>query len=80
MLNSECSLQEKLKENKMATRIFKFKVKFSLTGILEVKATRPMEAEEIVGEMSDREIEHLAEYHLENMEVTNEPELIEETE
>ena len=62
----------------MKTKIFRFKVKFSLTGILEIEAAHSIEAEDIVKEMSDHEIEHLTEYRLENMQVDEVPELIEE--
>lgn len=60
----------------MKSKIFRFKVKFSLTGILEIEAAHSVEAEEIVVEMSDHEIEHLTDYRYEDLEVDEEPELI----
>lgn len=60
----------------MRSKIFRFKVKFFLTGILEIEAAHSVEAEEIVKEMSDHEIEHLTEYSFESMEVNEEPILI----
>lgn len=62
----------------MKIKIFRFKVKFTLTGILEIEAAHSVEAEEIVKEMSDHEIEYLTEYRYEDLEILEEPELIEE--
>lgn len=55
---------------------YKFKVKFSFFGELEIQALSSEEAEDAVKNMSDREIEHLSEYSFETMEVVEEPELI----
>ena len=60
----------------MRSKIFTFKVRFSLFGNLEIIAKNPEEAEDIIRNMSDREIEHLTEYSFENIEITEEPTLI----
>ena len=61
---------------KMRSRIFTFKVRFSLFGKLEIIAKSPEEAEDIIRNMSDHEIGHLTEYSFENIEIISEPELI----
>ena len=60
----------------MSSKIFKFIVRFSITGDLEIVAKSPGEAEDIIRNMSDREVEHLTEYSFENIEITEEPILI----
>jgi len=55
---------------------YKFLVKFSFTGELEIQAPSVEEAEDIVRNMSDREIEHLSEFDFANMIVDSEPEII----
>ena len=60
----------------MKTNYYRFLVKFSLVGELEIEARNSVDAEEIVKEMSDREIEHRSEYGFETMQVTEDPELI----
>ena len=62
----------------MKSKIFRFKVKFSLVGELEIEASNSVEAEDTVKNMSDRQIQHLSDWSFENMEVDSEPELIEE--
>ena len=60
----------------MKPNYYQFKVKFSFLGQLEIAAPSIEEAEDIVKNMPDREIEHLSEYKFETMEVSEEPELI----
>ena len=55
---------------------YKFLVKFNMMGEFEIAASNSVEAQEIVKEMSDKEIQHLAEYSFESMEVNEEPEMI----